>query len=295
MNRTIRERRLFQMELKKVFVKGSILLASVSALAATTSFVVTNVAEVAVSAQESSSLKDGTYTVHGYADSRGWAVKHTIEVKDGKVTKSDFDYYNAEGKRKSEDENYNKNMKDKAGVSSKEAMDQLNAALVEGQKAEVEVVSGATHTAEAFVESSKALLEKAAAGDTEDTNYQMLKDGEYKLETSEDERGWAHTFTLVVKDGKITESNYDMVNKDGGMKTADKDYNKNMKDKSGASFAEAVEKLNAELVEKQDPAEVEVVSGATSTTDSFKEYATQLVAAAVEGNTETIKVELKAE
>ena len=31
-------------------------------------------------------------------------------------------------------------MKDKAGVSSKEAIEQLNAALVEGQEAEVEVV-----------------------------------------------------------------------------------------------------------------------------------------------------------
>ena len=241
-------------------------------------------------------LQDGTYTVVGNPDERGWAVKHTIEVKDGKVTTSDFDYYNEAGDRKTEDEEYNKNMKEKSGVSSKEAIEQLNAALVEGQEAEVEVVSGATHTAENFVKSATALLEKAAKGDTEETNIDevALVDGEYTLKSNEDERGWAHTFTLVVKDGKVAESNYDMVDKDGNLKSENEEYNTAMKEKAGASFAEAVEALNAGLVEKQST-DLEVVSGATSTYDAFVEYANLLLEAAAKGDTETIEVEVAAE
>ncbi len=241
-------------------------------------------------------LQDGTYTVVGNPDERGWAVKHTIEVKDGKVTTSDFDYYNEAGDRKTEDEEYNKNMKDKSGVSAKEAIEQLNEALVEGQEAEVEVVSGATHTAENFVKSATALLEKAAKGDTEETNIDevALVDGEYTLKSNEDERGWAHTFTLVVKDGKVAESKYDMVDKDGNLKSENEEYNTSMKEKSGASFAEAVEALNAGLVEKQST-DLEVVSGATSTYDAFVEYANLLLEAAAKGDTETIEVEVAAE
>ena len=241
-------------------------------------------------------LQDGTYTVVGNPDERGWAIKHTIEVKDGKVTTSDFDYYNEAGDRKTEDEEYNKNMKDKSGVSAKEAIEQLNEALVEGQEAEVEVVSGATHTAENFVKSATALLEKAAKGDTEETNIDevALVDGEYTLKSNEDERGWAHTFTLVVKDGKVAESKYDMVDKDGNLKSENEEYNTSMKEKTGASFAEAVEALNAGLVEKQST-DLEVVSGATSTYDAFVEYANLLLEAAAKGDTETIEVEVAAE
>ncbi len=43
-----------------------------------------------------------------------------------------------------------------------------------------------------------------------------------------------------------------------------------MKDKAGVSAGEAIEQLNAALVEKQDLSAVEVVSGATHTSEDFK-------------------------
>ncbi|MBD3948673.1 FMN-binding protein [Tuanshanicoccus lijuaniae] len=244
---------------------------------------------------EMEGLKDGKYTVVGNPDERGWAVKHTIEVKDGKITSSDFDYYNEAGDRKTEDEEYNKKMEEKSGISSKDAIAKLNDALVESQKSDVEVVSGATHTAENFVKSAAALIAKAEKGDTEESNFEemALMDGEYKLESNADERGWAHSFTIVVKDGKVTESKYDMVDKDGKLKSENEEYNKAMKDKTGSSFAEAVEAYNKGLVEKQNVSDVEAVSGATSTHDSFVEYAKLLLEAAAKGETETIKVEVK--
>lgn len=254
----------------------------------------TTVSETTV-VSDDDTLKDGTYTVYGNEDERGWTVRHTIVVKDGKIVESDFDYYNAEGKRKTEDEEYNEMMKEKNDISSKEAIEKLNAALVELQdEDDIEVVTGATHTYELFEDSAEALIEKAKNGDTQESNFQdvELVDGEYSLKTTEDERGWAHIFTMVVKDGKITESKYDMVNASGELKSESDEYNDAMKESSKVSFAEAVKELNEELVDEQNIIDIEVVSGATSTTNSFKEYAQMLIDAAVKGDTKLIEITL---
>ncbi|MBK0348892.1 FMN-binding protein [Aerococcaceae bacterium zg-ZJ1578] len=160
-------------------------------------------------------------------------------------------------------------------------------------------------TTEAKMEETTAMMEETTEAKMDETTAKMdettammsemeaLKDGEYKLESNADERGWAHSFTIVVKDGKITESKYDMVDKDGKLKSENEEYNKMMEEKSSVSFAKAVEAYNKGLVEKQNVADVESVSGATSTYDSFAEYAKLLLEAAAKGNTETIKVEVK--
>lgn len=274
------------MNVKKMLLKGTVALATVIALGGSLG---------AVSAEEMK-LQDGEYTAVTDIDSHGWALKHTIVVKDGKIESSSVDYVNEKGDKKSEDAEYNEKMKAKSGVSGKEAMAKLDAALVEKQSADVDVVTGATSTSNKFKFSAAVLLKAAAEGKTDEINLDKLplQDGEYMLETPADERGWMHTFKLVVKDGKITESNYDMKNAEGKLKSEDADYNKMMAEKSKVSFADAVKSLNEGLVSKQS-ADVDVVTGATNTSNALKAYAAKLIMAARLGDTETIKADLIAE
>ena len=119
-----------------------------------------------------------------------------------------------------------------------------------------------------------------------------LQDGTYKLvEKNLDENGWKTDFTITVVDGMITESNYENLDKDGNKKSEDEGYQEAMAEKVGVGPKEYFPELNDQLVDKQDPSEVEVVTGATHSSDSFKEYAQQLVDAAKEGNTETIEID----
>ncbi|MGV3322116.1 FMN-binding protein [Streptococcus hyovaginalis] len=119
-------------------------------------------------------LKDGTYTAESDYDSRGWKVVHTITVADGKITESDFGYENEAGEKKADDEEYNKNMKDKSGVSSKEATEKLNQELVDKQNVDdVEVVSGATSTSSNFELSTKALIKAAQDGNTDTVTIEL--------------------------------------------------------------------------------------------------------------------------
>ena len=268
--------------MKKSLLKATLLLGATLALG------------VAPFVGAEAKLQDGEYTAVSAIDSHGWSLKHTIVVKDGKIESSMYDYINDKGEAKSANEEYNKKMADKTGTSVADAMKKLSENLVKDQDpAKVEIVSGATHTAERFVFTSEVLLKQAAEGKTGEINVSEmpLVDGTYKLETEADEHGWAHEFTLVVKDGKIAESKYDMV-KDGKMKSEDEEYNKAMTEKAGISFADTVKQLNEALTKDGDADKVEVVSGATNTSKAFKEYATKLIMAAKLGNQDVIKAEL---
>lgn len=118
-----------------------------------------------------------------------------------------------------------------------------------------------------------------------------LKDGEYTLEEKNENNDYRATFTMVVKDGKITESKYDNINKDGKSKTEDADYNKMMKEQAKTNPEAFIPELNKGLVEKQKPSEMDVVTGATHSTHSFQMYAEQLINAAEKGDTAKIEVD----
>ena len=52
-----------------------------------------------------------------------------------------------------------------------------------------------------------------------------------------------------------------------------------------------IPELEESVVEAQDPADIEVVTGATGTSEKVQDFAQQLVEAAEEGNTDTIEVD----
>lgn len=138
-------------------------------------------------------------------------------------------------------------------------------------------------------ESSSAASSAASSEASSQVAAGELQDGTYTLETADfDENGWKVNFSMTVAGGEITDSNYDYVNEAGELKSEDEGYQKAMSDKVGVGPQDYLPQLNDQLVETQDPEQVEVVSGATHSSESFKKYAQMLIDAAKEGNTETI-------
>lgn len=99
-----------------------------------------------------------------------------------------------------------------------------------------------------------------------------LNDGTYKAESEKDDRGYAGFIEIEVKDGKITTVKYDEKN-DAGSKLDDEAYNTQMMEVNKTNPKEAFPQLEASLVEKQDASKVDVVTGATGTTNTFKSLA----------------------
>ncbi|EMW5650457.1 TPA: extracellular electron transfer flavoprotein PplA [Enterococcus faecalis] len=245
-------------------------------------------------------LKDGTYKLEEKNEKNGYRAVFEMTVKDGKITESKYDNINADGKSKTEDTKYEESMKAKSGVGPKEYIKQLNDSFVKAQSASgVEVVTGATHSSESFQNYAQQLIQAAQAGNTdtiEIDNGATLKDGTYSLKEKNDSNGYHTTFSMTVKDGKVTESNYDNVNADGKSKKDDTEYESKMKDVAGVGPKEYIETLNKEFVkamgeEDGSLAGVEVVTGATHSTHSFINYAQQLVNAAEKGDTTEIVVD----
>ena len=229
-------------------------------------------------------LKDGTYKLEEKNEKNGYRAVFEMTVKDGKITESKYDNINADGKSKTEDTKYEESMKAKSGVGPKEYIKQLNDSFVKAQSASgVEVVTGATHSSESFQNYAQQLIQAAQAGNTdtiEIDNGATLKDGTYSLKEKNDSNGYHTTFSMTVKDGKVTESNYDNVNADGKSKKDDTEYESKMKDVAGVGPKEYIETLNKEFVkamgeEDGSPAGVEVVTGATHSTHSFINYAAE--------------------
>ena len=245
-------------------------------------------------------LKDGTYKLEEKNEKNGYRAVFEMTVKDGKITESKYDNINADGKSKTEDTKYEESMKAKSGVGPKEYIKQLNDSFVKAQSASgVEVVTGATHSSESFQNYAQQLIQAAQAGNTdtiEIDNGATLKDGTYSLKEKNYSNGYHTTFSMTVKDGKVTESNYDNVNADGKSKKDDTEYESKMKDVAGVGPKEYIETLNKEFVkamgeEDGSPAGVEVVTGATHSTHSFINYAQQLVNAAEKGDTTEIVID----
>lgn len=303
------------MEFKKVMTIGSLVLASTFVLAACGGRNDTKkdssdskTSEVAKDSSKKESkemvktaggeLKDGTYTLEEKNfDDKGWKVNFSMTVKDGKITKSDYDYLDKDGKKKSEDKAYQKAMseKTKEKIGPADYIPALNEELVKAQDAaSVDVVSGATHSSEAFKNYAQQLVQAAQAGKTdkiEIDNNADLKDGTYSLETKNASNGWTETFEMVVAGGKITESKYDGTNDKGELKSENKEYQENMSKIAKVGPADYFPALNKGLVEKQNPGEVEVVSGATHSSESFKLWAAQLINAAEKGSQDKIVVD----
>lgn len=92
---------------------------------------------------------------------------------------------------------------------------------------------------------------------------------------TKDDYGWVPQLRLTFEGDKITEVYYDYLNEKSEKKSEAGDYNKNMKEKTGVSAKEAMEKLREDLINKQNPDEVSTVTGATQTSDEFKALAKQ--------------------
>lgn len=119
-----------------------------------------------------------------------------------------------------------------------------------------------------------------------------LQDGTYSLyETEIGETGWKVVMEMTVEDGEITSSDFNYENEDGELKTEDEEYQETMSEESGTGPQNFIPELNDALVANQNASEVEVVTGATSSSHTFINYAQQLIQAAQSGDTTPIEIE----
>lgn len=250
-------------------------------------------------------LQDGTYRIEDMDfDETGWKEALEMVVADGKITEATWESVNEAGENKIEDEDYQETMTNVSGLGPQDFIPALEDDLVDTQDpADVEIITGATGTAVKFQDYAQQLVDAAKAGNTETIIVDNvadadsdLQDGTYRIEDAGyADMGYKESLEIVVVDGKITEANWGSEDEDGANKIDDDEYQETMTGTDGLGPQDFIPALEEDLVNVQDPAEVEIITGATGTANKFQDYAQQLVEAAKAGNTDTIVVEPAAE
>ena len=100
---------------------------------------------------------------------------------------------------------------------------------------------------------------------------ELLKDGIYKASGNDfDEHGWKATVELEVKNGIIASVKYDEIDKDGLLKSTSEKYLKQFTEITKGDMLENYNILQESLIAAQNVDMVDVVSGATYSTNNFK-------------------------
>lgn len=118
-------------------------------------------------AANSGTLKNGSYSAtYDQFEDNGWKAFLKIEVKDSKITESNFGYVDKDGKLNIESSETERLMKDTVGIGPVEYIPIINGDIVGNQTTEIDAISGATGSVATAKELLAALLEKAEQGDS---------------------------------------------------------------------------------------------------------------------------------
>lgn len=108
----------------------------------------------------SAKLTDGVFKVeYKDYDSHGYKGQLELTVSGGKITDAKYDEVTKDGKKKSEDEKYKKQMEEASQTYPKKAYEELVKQVVNKQTSSVDGVAGATQSTDSFKALAKYAIE----------------------------------------------------------------------------------------------------------------------------------------
>lgn len=122
-----------------------------------------------------------------------------------------------------------------------------------------------------------------------------MKDGFYTAEMSDFSHGWKEYLCIMVKNDKVVYAEFNAKDPSGYIKAWDNAYMKNMNSVSGTYPNEYTREYVAQLIETQNPKEVDMVTGASHSGGNFAKLSAAVVEQAKSGNSEVKVVQSEAE
>ena len=207
---------------------------------------------------ESAVLQDGTYEAKGETDDNGFADQVTMTVKDGKITEVNWESVGEDGSKKSVMSESGEYTMTEDGPTWAEQAKALAEALVENQnltfltmdeQGKTDAVSGVSISVGGFASLAEQCMKEAAGMEEKEL---VLQDGTYEAKGETDDNGFADQVTMTVKNGKITEVNWDAIGEDGSKKSVMSESGEYTMTEDGPTWAEQAKALAEALVENQN-------------------------------------------
>ncbi len=118
-----------------------------------------------------------------------------------------------------------------------------------------------------------------------------LQDGYYTAQAAEFNFGWKEYITIMVKGGSIVSVEYNAENASGFIKSWDNAYMQTMLHSNGTYPNEYTREYAGQLLEKQATDQLDALSGATSSYNSFQKLATAVLEQAKQGDSSVVYVD----
>ena len=117
------------------------------------------------------------------------------------------------------------------------------------EQGKTDAVSGVSISVGGFAALAEQCMKEAAGMEEKEL---VLQDGTYEAKGQADDSGFADQVTMTVKDGKITEVNWDSIGEDGSKKSVLSESGEYVMTEDGPTWAEQAKALTEALVENQD-------------------------------------------
>ncbi len=117
-----------------------------------------------------------------------------------------------------------------------------------------------------------------------------LQDGYYTAQASEFSHGWKEYITILVKGGEIISVEYNAENASGFIKSWDNAYMQTMLHSNGTYPNEYTRYYASQLLEGQGEGNIDAISGATSSHESFQKLAQAVLEQARKGDSSVVIV-----
>lgn len=118
-----------------------------------------------------------------------------------------------------------------------------------------------------------------------------MKDGFYTAEKADFDHGWKEYLCIMVKNNTIVYAEFNAKDASGFIKAWDNAYMKQMNAVEGTYPNEYTRNYVAQLIESQNPSEVDTISGATNSGGNFIKLSAAVIEQARKGNSATVIVE----
>lgn len=117
-----------------------------------------------------------------------------------------------------------------------------------------------------------------------------LQDGYYTAQAAQFSHGWREYITIMVKGGSIVSVEYNAENASGFIKSWDNAYMQNMYHINGTYPNEYTRYYAGQLLEDQGDDSIDLLTGATSSGNSFKKLSAAVLEQARQGDSSIVSV-----
>ena len=118
-----------------------------------------------------------------------------------------------------------------------------------------------------------------------------LQDGYYTSQASDYNFGWKEYITIMVKGGSIVSVEYNAENPSGFIKSWDNAYMQTMLHTNGTYPNEYTRYYAGQLLESQGEGEIDAITGASTSHNSFQKLAAAVLEQARKGDSEIVVVD----